>query len=200
MTSIEMTIDRSSTPKAPPVPRHGVDTPNLFATIGAVKAQPELADFRFRARCQWIRGTHSRSTISGFYGAGAEMTHKQPYTADADHPAVLCGADEGVTPVEHLLHALASCLTAGIANIAAARGVTLESAESTVEGDIDLRGILGLSDEVRNGYREIRVRFAVKGDAAPEKLRDIVRQSVARSAVYDMLTNGTSVSVEATAD
>ena len=199
MTSIEMTIDRASAPKAPPVPRHGVDTPNLFATIGAVKAQPELANFQFRARCHWVQGTRSRSTMEGFFGAGSEMAHRQPYTAEADHPAVLCGEDHGVTPVEHLLHALASCLTAGIANIAAARSVTLVSVESTVEGDIDLRGILGLSDEVRNGYREIRVRFAVEGDATPEKLRGIVQQSIARSAVYDLLTRGTSVSVEVAA-
>ena len=129
MTSIELTINQPVQAKAPPVPRHGVDTPNLFATIGAVKAQPELANFQFRARCHWVQGTRSRSTMEGFFGAGSEMAHRQPYTAEADHPAVLCGEDHGVTPVEHLLHALASCLTAGIANIAAARGVTLESVE-----------------------------------------------------------------------
>jgi uncharacterized OsmC-like protein len=196
MTSIDMTVTRPAQPKAPPVPRHGVDTPALFTTLDAVKAQPEIAKFQFRATCHWLQGTHSRSILHGFHGAGQEMAHLKPYTAEADHPAILCGEDHGVTPVEHLLHALASCLTAGIANIAAARGVTLQSVESTVEGDIDLCGIFGLSDEVRNGYREIRVRFFVQGDATSEVLRRIVQQSVARSAVYDMLTNGTDVSVE----
>lgn len=193
------TVAAPKTPKAPPAPRNGVDTPKLFATIDVVAGQPELAKFQFRAQNRWIKGTHSQSRMSGFHGAGGEQEHKVVYVADADHPAVLTGADEGPTPVEYLLHALAACLTAGIANIAAARGVTLESVESTVEGDIDLRGILGLSNEVRNGYGGIRIRFRVKGDAPAEKLREIVEQSRARSAVFDVLTNGVPVAVDVAA-
>ena len=182
-------------PKKLPVPRNGVDTPKLFATIAAVADQPSLATFKFRARGRWLGGTHCRSTVAGFYGVGGEMKHVMPFTADSDHPKVLCGEDQGPTPVEHLLHALAGCLTAGIANIAAARGVTLESVECMVEGDIDLRGILGLSEEVRNGFQAIRVTVAIKGDAAPEMLQKIIDQSRARSAVFDILTNGVPVSI-----
>ena len=179
-----------------PEPHHGVKTPELFATINAVAGQPELAKFTWRAKSQWVHGTHTRSEIGGYYGAGGEQDRGKSFTANADHPAVLCGADNGPTPVEWMLHGLAACLTAGIANIAAARGVELEEVTATVEGDMDLRGILGLSDEVRNGYQGIRVRFEVKGDAPPEKLRQIVEQSRARSAVFDIITNRTPVSVE----
>jgi len=174
--------------------RNGVDTATLFATINAVKANPEIADFQFRATNKWVNGTHNRSTLHGFFGATQEMTHKQPFTFDADHPAVLVGQDNGPTPVEYLLHALAACLTAGIANIAAARGINLTSVESTVEGDIDLLGILGLSDEVRNGYQQMRVSFTLRGDD-PEKLRAVVEQSRKRSAVFDVLTNGVPVAI-----
>ena len=198
MNTAEMIVESPAPSKAPPIPRNGVDTPKLFATIGAVKEQPELAKFQFRARSRWVSGTRSRSTMSGFYGAGSEMAHKSAYTADSDHPEVLCGADNAPTPVEYLLHALASCLSAGIGNIAAARGVSLKEVESTVEGDIDLRGILGLSDEVRNGYEAIRIRFRITGDAPPEKLREIVQQSRARSAVFDILTNGVPIALDVT--
>ena len=176
--------------------RNGVDTATLFATLDAVRATPEIAKFQFRASNKWVNGTHNQSTIHGFYGATQEMTHKQPYTYDADHPAVLVGQDNAPTPVEFLLHAIAACLTAGIANVAAARGVHLESVESTVEGDIDLLGILGLSEVVRNGYREIRVHFDVEGDASPERLSALVEQSRRRSAVYDVLVNGTDVQID----
>jgi uncharacterized OsmC-like protein len=188
----------SETPlkKAPPAPRNGVDTPALLATIGLVAGQPPLAKFQFRGENQWLNGTHSRTTMASFFGAGAEQCHRAVFTADGDHPAVLCGADHGPTPVEWVLHALASCLTAGIGNIAAARGVTLRHVRSTVEGDIDLRGILGLSDDVRNGFSRIRVAFEIAGDAPPEKLRRIIEQSCERSAVFDMLTNGLPVAVE----
>ncbi len=185
----------TTTTKKAPEPRNGVDTPTLFATINAVGAQPELAKFQFRATNRWMEGTHSRSRIQSFYGAGGEQQHSKEFVFDADHPAVLVGRDEGPTPVEFLLHALASCLTAGIGNIAAARGVTLHEVESTVEGDIDLQGILGLSNEVRNGYQGIRVNFRIKGDAPAEKLEQIVEQSRNRSAVYDVLTNGMPVSI-----
>ena len=178
-----------------PVPMNGVDTPTLLATISAVGAQPELAKFQFRANSRWLSGTHSQSTMHGYFGAGGEHKHVAPYKASGDHPAVLCGADAGPTPVEWLLHALASCLTAGIANIAAARGIKLSKAEATIEGDIDLRGILGLSKEVRNGYQGIKVSFEIDGDASPEQLEQIVMQSKARSAVFDVLTNGVPVSI-----
>ncbi len=174
--------------------RNGVDTATLFATINAVKANPEIANFQFRATNRWVSGTHNQSTIHGFYGATQEMAHERPFTFDADHPAVLVGTDQAPTPVEFLLHALAACLTAGIANIAAARGVNLTSVESTVEGDIDLMGILGLSDEVRNGYQQIRIGFTIRGDD-PEKLRKVVEQSRNRSAVYDVLTHGVPVAI-----
>ncbi|MEJ1936651.1 OsmC family protein, partial [Nostoc sp. NIES-2111] len=175
MTTAAMTTASSSMPpKAPPVPRNGVDTPVLLATIGAVGQQPELARFQFRATNTWVAGTHSRTTMSTFSGAGGEHAHKQTTMAGGDHPGVLCGKDEAPTPVEWLLHALATCLTAGIANIAAARGVTLRRVESRLEGDIDLQGILGLSKEVRNGFQAVRVTFDIDGDAAPEKLQEIV--------------------------
>ena len=176
-------------------PRNGVDTPTLFATIDAVKAQPALAQFRFRVSNRWIKGTNSRSRMEPFSGAGGEHTHRGEYAYDADHPAVLVGRDEGPTPVEFLLHGLAACLTAGIANVAAARGVTLTEVTSRIEGDIDLRGILGLSSEVRNGYQRIRATFDVRGDAPAETLRQIVEQSRARSAVFDVLTSGVPVEI-----
>ena len=130
-----------------------------------------IAQFRFRAESKWEGGTQSRSTIAGFYGVGAEMQHDTPFQALADHPKVLCGEDNAPAPVEWVLHALAACLTAGIANISSARGVNLHSVECSVEGDIDLQGILGLSDKVRNGFQAIRVNYKVKGDASEEKLR-----------------------------
>ena len=179
--------------------RNGVDVPTLFATLDAVKANPEIADFQFRARNTWLSGTHNRSTIQGFYGAGQEDSSRtEPFMYDADHPVVLVGGNNGPTPVEFLLHAIAACLTAGLANIAAARGVNLRRVESTVEGDIDLLGILGLSDEVRNGYQQIRVSFVIEGDASPEQLKALVEQSRNRSAVYDVLTNGTDVVIDVT--
>ena len=178
-----------------PVALNGVDTPTLLATINVVGGQPDLAKFQFRATSRWVSGTHSQSTMHGFFGAGGEHQHVAAYKASGDHPTVLCGADAGPTPVEWLLHALASCITAGIANIAAARGIKLKKVESTIEGDIDLRGILGLSKDVRNGYQGINVTVEIDGDASPEQLEQIVMQSKARSAVFDCLTNGVPVSI-----
>jgi uncharacterized OsmC-like protein len=142
-----------------------------------------------------VSGTNNRSSIDGFFGTGQDLAHEQAWTLEADHPAVLVGKDHGPTPVEYLLHALAACLTSGLANIAAARGVTLDEVTSTVEGDINLLGILGLSDDVRNGFEHIKVSFTVSGDD-PERLRKIVEQSRQRSAVFDMLTNGVLVTIE----
>jgi uncharacterized OsmC-like protein len=184
----EMTTMESAT-------RNGVDTATLFATLDAVKGNHDIAKFQFRATNKWVSGTHNQSTIHGFYGAMQEMTHQEPWTFDADHPAVLVGTDSGPTPVEYLLHALAACLTSGLANIAAARGVELSEVESTVEGDIDLLGILGLDDSVRNGFQQIRVSFKLRGDD-PEKLRKVVEQSRARSAVFDVITNSVPVTIE----
>ena len=181
--------------KRQPVPMNGIDTPTLFATINAVKGARDLAKFQFRARNRWLSGTHSQTVIDSFYGAGSEQAHAKAFEYAGDHPAVLVGKDQAPTPVEFLLHAIAACITSGIGNVAAARGVTLTEVESTVEGDIDLQGILGLSNTVRNGYERIRVNFKIKGDASPETLRAIVEQSRARSAVYDVLTNGTPVEI-----
>jgi uncharacterized OsmC-like protein len=176
--------------------RNGVDTATLFATLDAVKQAPEAAQFQFRAHNQWISGTHNRSTIADYFGVGEERSHERTFVFDADHPAVLVGQDHGPTAVEFVLHALAACLTAGLANIAAARRVKLTEVRSTVTGDIDLNGLLGLSPDVRNGYERITVRFTIKGDAPAEKLREIVEQSRARSAVYDVITNRVPVTIE----
>jgi uncharacterized OsmC-like protein len=176
--------------------RNGVDTATLFATLDAVKQAPAAARFQFRAHNQWQSGTHNRSTIADFFGVGEERSHERTFVFDADHPAVLVGQDKGPTPVEFLLHALAACLTAGLANIAAARKVRLTEVRSTVTGDIDLNGILGLNPDVRNGYQQLTVRFTIKGDAPAEKLRELVEQSRARSAVYDVITNGVPVTIE----
>ena len=179
--------------RAPREPLNGVNTPVLMATINAVKENPALAEFQFRASSRWIDGTYSESRVEAFSGAGGEHRHQSQFSVGADHPAVLVGQDRGMTPIELLLHGLAACITAGIGNIAAARGVRLSSVESHVEGTVDLRGILGLSTEVRNGYQDIRITFEIAGDAPPEKLREIVEQSRARSAVFDVLTNGVPV-------
>jgi uncharacterized OsmC-like protein len=181
--------------KRTPVPLNGINTPTLLATIDAVGKQPELAKFQFRATSRWVSGTHSQSTMLGFYGAGGEHQHILPYKADGDHPGVLCGTDNAPTPVEWVLHAIASCLIAGIGNIAAARGIRLSKVEAKLSGDIDLRGILGLSDKVRNGYERLQIEFDIDGDAPREKLEQVVMQAKARSAVYDIITNGIPVSV-----
>jgi len=186
-------------PRRERIPLNGVDTPTLFKTLDVVKSQPELAKFQFRARNSWKNGTMSETTIDSFSGAGGEHVHKTTFKVPADHPAVLVGADRAPLPVEYLLHALASCIMGGIGNIAAARGVTLTEVEAHVEGDINLLGIFGFAKDVRNGYQGIRISFSIKGDATPEKLQEIVEQSRARSAVYDVLTNGVPVSMSVNA-
>ena len=191
MTTIDMTAAEADSPI-----RNGVDTATLFATLDAVKQAPEAARFQFRARNEWVSGTHNRSTIADYFGVGEERSHERSFVFDADHPAVLVGRDQGPTPAEFVLQALAACLTAGLANIAAARKIRLTEVRSTVSGDIDLNGILGLNPAVRNGYERITVRFTVKGDAPEEKLRELVEQSRARSAVYDVITNGVPVTIE----
>jgi uncharacterized OsmC-like protein len=185
--------------RTPRRPLNGVDTPNLFATINFVADNPGTSEFVFRARNEWISGTHSRTAISGYYGAKGEQARNKTFIAEGDHPALLVGADSAPTPVEFLLHAIAACLTAGIGNIAAARGIKLNRVSSEVEGDIDLAGLLGLSSDVRNGYKSISVSFEIDGDAPTSKLLEIVEHSKARSAVFDVLTNGVQVNVTAAA-
>ena len=194
-TTTDTTSTDTTTTERPA--RNGVDVPVLFATLGAVSEQPTLAEFEFRARNTWINGTHNRTSIQGFYGAGQEDTSRtEPFTLDADHPPVLVGAGKAPTAAESLLHAIAACLTHGIANIAAARGITLHRVESSVEGDINLMGLLGLDTSVRNGFTQLRVRFEIEGDGTPEELTALVHRSRDRSAVYDVLTNGTDVQVD----
>jgi uncharacterized OsmC-like protein len=177
---------------------NGVDVATLFATLDAVKGQHEIAKFQFRATNTWVSGTHSRSTYNGFYGAMQEMQHAHETEVVSDHPAVLVGQDNGPTPIEYLLHGIAACLTSGLANIASARGVKLNSVSSTVEGDINLLGILGLdpSGSVRNGYEQLKVTFHIDADADDETVRGLVEQSRKRSAVYDALTTPTPIVID----
>ena len=181
--------------------RNGVDTAQLFGTLDAVKADPELARFQFRARNRWIDGAHNRTTIHDFYAAKQEDTSRaEAFVIDAGEPAILIGTDTGANPAEYLLHALAACLTTAIVYVAAARGVNLTTVESTLEGDMDVQGTLGLDDGIRNGFERIRVSFHVEGDAPAEKLREVVERAQARSAVFDMVTNGVPVSIDVTTD
>ncbi|MGZ6696940.1 MAG: OsmC family protein [Solirubrobacteraceae bacterium] len=177
--------------------RNGVHTGQLFGTLDAIKAQPDLARFQFRATNRWIGGAHNRSAIRDFWAAGQEDTSRtEAFQIDAGEPAVLLGVDTGPNPAEFLLHALAACLTTSIVYVASARGVALSEVESRLEGDMDVRGALGLDDAYRNGFERIRVSFRVEGDAPEEKLREIVERASNRSAVYDMVTNGVPVELE----
>jgi uncharacterized OsmC-like protein len=180
-----------------PARPNGVDTATLFATLDAVRAQPGLATFQFRATTEWVSGTHNTTTIHGFHGAGGEQTHQRAFTIEADHPTVLVGEDHAPTPAEHLLQALGACLMSGLANIAAARGIDLDGVTAHVEGDIDLLGIFGLDDSVRNGFSGITVTFEVAGDGDADQLARLVDQAVKRSAVYDVITQGVPVAVRA---
>ena len=181
--------------------RNGVDTEQMFGTLDLIKSQPDLARFQFRATNRWIDGAHNRSTIRDFYAAGGEDTTRgEAFVIDAGEPAILLGTDTGANPAEYLLHALAACLTTSIVYVAAARKVPLTSVESTLTGDMDVRGALGVDDEPRNGFERIGVAFRVTGDAPAEKLRDVVERAKARSAVYDMVTNGVPVAVEVATD
>ena len=177
--------------------RNGVDTEQLYGTLDAVKSDPTIARFQFRVRNRWIDGAHNRSTIRDFYAANQEDTSRaDEFALDAGEPAILLGTDTGPNPAEYLLHALAACLTTSLVYVAAARGVRLTEVESTLEGDMDVQGALGLSDEYRNGFVGIHATFRVKGDAPPEKLREVVERARRRSAVYDMVTNGVPVTLE----
>jgi len=176
--------------------RNGVDSAQLYGTLDAIKAEPRLGIFQFRAHNQWVDGAHNRSSIQVFYGAGQEnVSREKAFTVDAGEPAVLLGADTGPNPAEFLLHALAACLTTTLIYTAAARKIRLTEVESILEGDMDVRGALGLSDEVRNGFSKIRVTFIVEGDAPDSKLRELVELAQARSAAFDMVSNGVPVEV-----
>ena len=176
--------------------RNGVDRAQLFGTLDAIKADPTLARFQFRARNRWLGGAHNRTWIRDFFAANQEDTSRaDEFVVDAGEPAILLGTDTGPNPAEYLLHALAACLTTSIVYVAAARGVELTEVESTLEGDMDVQGALGLSDRYRNGFERIRASFRVKGDAPEEKLREVVDRARQRSAVFDMVTNGVPVSV-----
>jgi uncharacterized OsmC-like protein len=179
--------------------RNGIDTAQVYGTLDALKADPALARFEFRATNRWINGPHSRSTIHGFWGAGQEDTTREaPFVLDASEPPVLFGNNEAPNPAEILLHALAGCLTLTIVNVAAARKVTLTEVSSTLVGVLDARGATGIDDAYRNGFDHVRVAFSIKGDAPREKLEEIVERAKARSVVYDIVTN--PVRVDVTAD
>jgi uncharacterized OsmC-like protein len=171
---------------------------NVDALIGAREAlgqAPEAAQFKWRATCEWVNGTHSRSTIGGFFGLGEEQSREKPFTVEADHPKQFAAEDNAPTPVELVLSGLASCLTAGIAAVAQHRGIQLRSVKATLEGDMDLQGILGIDDDVRNGFSTIRVHFDVDADASDDDVKALVAQSQKRSAVFDVITNPTNVFV-----
>ena len=178
--------------------RNGIDTEQVYGTLDALKAQPELARFVFRATNTWLDGTHSRSTIQGFWGAGQEDASREaPFQLDASEPPILFGHNEAPNPAEFVLHALAGCLTLTIVNIAAARKVELWHVTSELEGVLDARGATGLDTAYRNGFERIDVRFRIAGDAPPEKLQEIVERAKARSVVLDIVTNPVPVEVEA---
>ena len=174
---------------------NGVNVEALFGAQEALKNAPEAAKFKWRATVQWIKGTHSRSTIESFYGLGAEQKHKSKFTFDGDHPEVFASEDNAATPVEIVLAGLAGCLTAGVAAVAQARQVQLRSVSATLEAGMDIRGILGVDEDVRNGFDGIKVTYKIDADASPEDIKAIVAQSQKRSAVYDIVTNPTNVTV-----
>jgi len=162
----------------------------------ALKSAPEAARFKWRASCKWQNGTHSETKIEGFHGLGQEQKHRTSFSFDADHPEIFASEDHGITPVEFMLVGLASCLTAGVAAVAQNRGIQLRSVEARVEGSMDIQGILGIDSEVRNGYDDIKVTFNIDADASKKDIEALVAQSQKRSAVYDVITNPTNVTVE----
>ena len=174
---------------------NGVKVDALVAAREALTNAPAAAQFRWRAACQWKNGTHSHSTVESFYGLGEEQHRKKTFAFDADHPEVFASEDLGATPVEYVLVGLASCLTAGIAAIAQYRNIQLKSVTATIEGDMDLHGILGIDDETRNGFKDIKVTYKIDADASREDIEALVAQSQKRSAVYDIVTNPTNVTV-----
>src|SRR6187455_1482511 len=176
--------------------KNGVNVEALLAAREVLRGAPQAAKFTWRASCKWKNGTHSRTDIQGFHGLGEEQKHKTEFSFDADHPEIFASEDLGVTPIEFVLVGLASCLTAGVAAVAQNRGVQLRSVEAKLEGTMDIQGILGIDSDVRNGYDDIKVTFDIDADASQKDIEAIVAQSQKRSAVYDIVTNPTNVSVE----
>lgn len=174
---------------------NGVNVDALLGARTALEQAPEAAQFKWRASCEWVNGTHSRSAIGGFFGLGAEQSRNKTFTVDADHPQVFASEDHAPTPVELVLSGLASCLTAGVAAIAQRRGIQLHSVKASLEADMDIQGILGIDDEVRNGFGAIRVHFNIRADASEDDIKALVAQSQKRSAVFDIVTNPTNVFV-----
>ena len=175
---------------------NGVNVEALLGAREALTETPEGAKFQWRATCQWKNGTHSHSTIEGFFGLGEEQNHKTTFTFDADHPEIFASEDKGAAPVEFILVGLASCLTAGVAAIAQHRDIQLRSVSATLEGSMDIQGILGIDSDVRNGFGDIKVTFDIDADATPDEIKALVAQSQKRSAVYDVITNPTNITVE----
>ena len=175
---------------------NGVNVQALLEARDALKAAPEAAQFTWRASATWQNGVHSQIKVNSFFGLGEEQAHKQEAVFEADHPEVFAATDNGITPIEYLIVGLASCLTAGVASVAENRGIQLRSVEATLEGNHDIRGILGADSDVRNGYNDIKVTFNIDADASREDIEALVAQSQKRSAVYDALTNPTNVTVE----
>ena len=175
---------------------NGVDIDFLREAREALTAEPAGARFQWRVTNTWLRGTHSQTTAQGFFGLGEEQARPRLFHFDADHPELFKAEDNGATPTEILLAALASCLTAGVATVASNREIQLRSVTATLEGDMDVRGILGIDTDVRNGYSNIKVTYSIDADASPEDIEALVAQSQKRSAVYDIITNPTNVTVE----
>jgi uncharacterized OsmC-like protein len=175
---------------------NGVNVEALLGARAALTEAPQAAQFKWRATCSWVKGTHSRSTVRSFFGLGAEQSHKTEFSFEADHPEVFAAEDNGATPVEFVLVGLASCLTAGIAAVAQNRGIQLRAVKATLEAGMDLQGILGIDSDVRNGFDGIKVIFDVDADATREEIAALVAQSQKRSAVFDIVTNPTDVAVE----
>jgi uncharacterized OsmC-like protein len=175
---------------------NGVNVDALLAAREALRNAPEAAEFTWRASCKWQRGTHARSTVHGFHGLGEERSHKTEFSFETDHPEVFAAEDLGATPVELVLVGLASCLTAGVAAVAQNRGIQLRSVEARLEGKMNIQGILGVDRDVRNGYEDIKVTFHIDADASKKEIEALVAQSQKRSAVYDIVTNPTNVTVE----
>jgi uncharacterized OsmC-like protein len=175
---------------------NGVNVEALLGARQALTETPEAAQFKWRATCEWVSGTHSRSSVEGFFGLGEEQKHKSTFTLEADHPEIFASEDHAATPVEIVLAGLASCLTAGVAAVAQHREIQLRSVKATLEGGMDIQGILGIDSDVRNGFDGIKVTYNIDADATPEELRAVVAQSQKRSAVYDIVTNPTNVTVE----
>jgi uncharacterized OsmC-like protein len=175
---------------------NGVNVQALLDARNALTETPEGAQFTWRASTEWQNGTHSQSTVESFFGLGAEQSHRTTYSFDADHPEIFASEDHGATPVEFVLVGLGSCLTAGIAAVAQNRGIQLNSVKATIEGNMDILGILGADPEVRNGFNDIKVSYQIDADATPEEIQGLVAQSQKRSAVFDAITNPTNVTVE----